>query len=167
MLPFRVFSRGRFLPWNWALKPLRRWLPSEVKCRRSQFLLLMTGEGRFMPVSLKERKTPRVNQQGNGPRHTRAKPLPGYALALAACAAWTHRGSHLRPTPGYVPGDEGSQTPDTDSPLRATQTRDTVFRVLLFHQNRNVMGSERENRQMTERAFPCLNPQPGFHRRRL
>lgn len=40
------------LPWYWALKPLSLWLPSEVKWRRSQFLLLMIGEGRLGPVNL-------------------------------------------------------------------------------------------------------------------
>lgn len=40
------------LPWYWALKPRCRWLPSDVKCSRSQFLLLMTGAGRLAPVNL-------------------------------------------------------------------------------------------------------------------
>lgn len=58
-----------FLPWNCALNPLRRWLLSDVKWSRNQFLLLITGEGRFMPVSLeREReKISLVNQQSKCP----------------------------------------------------------------------------------------------------
>lgn len=49
--PLRRLGSPR-LPWYWALKPRCRWLPSEVKCSRSQFLLLMTGAGRLAPVNL-------------------------------------------------------------------------------------------------------------------
>lgn len=45
-----------FLPWYWALKPLNLWFPSEVKCSRSQFLLLMMGEGRLGPVNLQKHR---------------------------------------------------------------------------------------------------------------
>lgn len=51
------------LPWYWALNPFRRWLLSDVKCNRSQFLLLMTGDGRFMPVSLEWGKVAEFNEQ--------------------------------------------------------------------------------------------------------
>lgn len=51
------------LPWYWALNPFRRWLLSDVKCSRSQFLLLMTGDGRFMPVSLEWGKIAESNKQ--------------------------------------------------------------------------------------------------------
>lgn len=43
------------LPWYWALKPLNLWLPSDVKCSRSQFLLLIMGEGRLGPVNLQRK----------------------------------------------------------------------------------------------------------------
>lgn len=43
------------LPWYWALKPLNLWLPSDVKCSRSQFLLLIMGDGRLGPVNLQRK----------------------------------------------------------------------------------------------------------------
>lgn len=58
------------LPWYWALKPRCRWLPSEVKCSRSQFLLLMTGAGRLAPVNLWEHDISRVRgETGAGVTH--------------------------------------------------------------------------------------------------
>lgn len=41
-------------PWYWALNPFCLWLPSDVKWSLSQFLLLITGAGRFIPVNLQE-----------------------------------------------------------------------------------------------------------------
>lgn len=54
-----------YLPWYWALKPRCRWLPSDVKCSRSQFLLLMTGAGRLAPVNLGDR-TQKGKPRGQG-----------------------------------------------------------------------------------------------------
>lgn len=45
------------LPWYWALNPFLRWLLSEVKWIRSQFLLDITGEGRVVPVSLEVKQS--------------------------------------------------------------------------------------------------------------
>lgn len=44
------------IPWYCALNPFLRWLLSEVKCSRSQFLLEITGEGKVVPVNLKGSK---------------------------------------------------------------------------------------------------------------
>lgn len=44
------------IPWYCALNPFLRWLLSDVKCSRSQFLLEITGEGKVVPVNLKGSK---------------------------------------------------------------------------------------------------------------
>ena len=67
------------LPWYWALKPRCRWLPSEVKCSRSQFLLLMTGAGRLAPVNLWGQEGGRVRNHrwlGQETPHFPCKPGP-------------------------------------------------------------------------------------------
>lgn len=59
------------LPWYWALNPRCRWLPSDVKCSRSQFLLLMTGAGRLAPVNLGVDRTEKGQEQN---RTSRSRP---------------------------------------------------------------------------------------------
>ena len=56
-------SPGTCLPWYWALNPRCRWLPSDVKCSRSQFLLLITGAGRLAPVNLWEQEADGLRDQ--------------------------------------------------------------------------------------------------------
>lgn len=89
-----VRAGSEHLPWYWALNPFCLWLPSDVKWSRSQFLLLITGGGKFIPVNLQES----TNRQTLWLRITPQIPLiPGNLLLMNAgnaewepCAQRTH-----------------------------------------------------------------------------
>lgn len=153
---------GRRLPWNWALKPLRRWLPSEVKCRRSQFLLLMTGDGRFMPVSLEERERPRVNQQGKRPTSPpHPTPCPGCAWLLRCTCSLDPPGTaSLATCTGVCPVEEGSHRHLTwwCSFMSDTGARKLSATSYCFHQNLNVMGSKREKQTNDGMTLSLFEP---------
>lgn len=81
------------LPWYWALNPFRRWLLSDVKCSRSQFLLLMTGDGRFMPVSLEWGKIAESNEQNRQQKSNAWKGNLCCKIIHACCKSSLEKGS--------------------------------------------------------------------------
>lgn len=81
------------LPWYWALNPFRRWLLSDVKCSRSQFLLLMTGDGRFMPVSLEWEKQQNLMSKIGNRNRILEKAICAVKLIHACCKSRLEKGS--------------------------------------------------------------------------